>query len=98
MRNLMRLIVLLLFALGSQLALSEPLNINTASAEQLSQVMVGVGKVKAAAIIQDRDQNGQFKSIDDLMRVKGVKSGTIEKNRDRITVGQDTTQSAGSSN
>ncbi len=88
MNKFIRLIVSLLFALGSALALAEPLDINTASAEQLSQVMVGVGKVKAAAIVKDREQNGQFKSVDDLTRVKGVKANTVEKNRDKITVGQ----------
>ena len=88
MNKFIRLIVSLLFALGSALALAEPLDINTASAEQLSQVMVGVGKVKAAAIVKDREQNGQFKSVDDLTRVKGVKANTVEKNRHKITVGQ----------
>ena len=88
MNKFIRLIVSLLFALGSALALAEPLDINTASAEQLSQVMVGVGKVKAAAIVKDREQNGHFKSVDDLTRVKGVKANTVEKNRDKITVGQ----------
>lgn len=77
--------------LGSSLALADPVNINTANAEQISQGMVGIGKVKAATIVQDREKNGAFKSVDDLTRVKGIKSATIDKNRDRITVGQATT-------
>jgi competence protein ComEA len=80
---------------------AEPLDINTATAEQLAETMVGVGKVKAQAIVQDRDKNGRFKSIDDLARVKGIGSATIEKNRGKITVGAETppqpTASAGHS-
>lgn len=88
MQKMMRVFIAALFAIVSTLTVAEPLDVNTANADQLSQVMVGVGKVKAAAIIQDREQNGRFNSIDDLTRVKGVKSSTIDKNRDKITVGQ----------
>lgn len=65
-----------------------PLDINSASADQIAEAMAGVGKSKADAIVQDRDKNGKFKSVDDLTRVKGIKSSTVEKNRDKITVGQ----------
>lgn len=74
--------------LGTTLAMADPVDINSASAEQISQGMVGIGKVKAASIVQDREKNGAFKSVDDLSRVKGIKSATIDKNRDRVTVGQ----------
>jgi competence protein ComEA len=66
---------------------AEPVNINTATAEQLVTGLKGVGKSKADAIVKDREKNGLFKSADDLSRVKGVKSGIINKNRDNITVG-----------
>lgn len=88
MNRVFRVLTVLLFALTSSMAFAEPVDINTANAEQISEAMVGVGKVKAAAIIHDREQNGQFKSVDDLARVKGIKSSIIDKNRDRITVGQ----------
>lgn len=78
----------LVLALASTLALAEPLDINSANADQIAQAMVGVGKVKANAIIQDRDKNGKFKSVDDLTRVKGIKSSLIDKNRDKVAVGQ----------
>jgi competence protein ComEA len=79
----------ILFAFAS-LALAEPLDINTATVEQLDTAMVGIGKVKAEAIFQDREKNGKFKSIDDLERVKGIGHATIEKNRGKITVGAET--------
>lgn len=71
----------------SALAVSaEPVDVNTATAEQIATAMAGVGKAKAEAIVQDRDKNGKFKSVDDLARVKGIKLAIISKNRDKITV------------
>jgi competence protein ComEA len=78
----------LTLAIASTLALAEPLDINSANADQIALTMVGVGKVKANAIVQDRDKNGKFKTVDDLSRVKGIKSSLIDKNRDKVTVGQ----------
>lgn len=92
MVKLARFFISLVLAIGSSLAAAEPIDINSANADQISQAMSGVGKVKAVAIIQDREKNGKFKSIEDLARVKGIKSSIIEKNRDKITVGQLDTQ------
>ena len=64
---------------------SELININTASAYKLEE-LDGIGEVKAAAIVQYREENGYFKSIDELLNVKGIGEKTLEKNRDRITV------------
>ena len=68
---------------------AEALDINTATAEQLADTLDGVGKTKAEAIVQDREKNGRFKSVDDLDRVSGIGPATLEKNRSRITVGAD---------
>lgn len=46
-------------------------NINTATVEQL-QTLPGVGEATAKAIVKDREQNGKFKSKQDLMRVSGI--------------------------
>jgi competence protein ComEA len=48
-----------------------PINLNSASAEELEQ-LPGVGPVLAERIIADREANGPFASIDDLSRVPGV--------------------------
>lgn len=68
---------------------SEPrntkININTASVSEL-MTLDGIGEVKAKAIVEYRTENGNFKSIDDLVLVSGVGEKTLEKNRDRITV------------
>lgn len=60
-------------------------NINTASSEEL-QTLSGVGEATAAAIIQDRDQNGPFATIEDLMRVSGIGEKKFAKVQDQICV------------
>ena len=65
---------------------TSPVNINTASAEQL-QTLPGIGPSTAARIIADREQNGPFRTIEDLTRITGIKEGTMSKIRAYITVG-----------
>ncbi|HUL13015.1 MAG TPA: helix-hairpin-helix domain-containing protein [Methylococcaceae bacterium] len=86
MRKIKSIAFALVFGLSAFGALAEPVDVNTATAEQIAAAMAGVGKAKADAIVQDRDKNGKFKSIDELTRVKGIKTATISKNRDNITV------------
>jgi len=61
------------------------ININTADAETLT-TLTGVGAAKAAAIIEYRDMNGGFTSVDDLSMVNGIGAATVDNNRDRITL------------
>ena len=65
----------------------ERININTADAAALDRIMDGVGPAKAAAIIEHRRVNGPFRSIDQLVNVKGIGLATVERNRNRVTVG-----------
>lgn len=60
-------------------------NVNRATEEEL-QTLNGIGPSKAAAIVQDREENGPFKSVDDLDRVSGIGEKTLENIRDSITV------------
>lgn len=64
----------------------EPVNINTADAETLASAINGVGIKKAREIIADRQQNGPFTTVDDLTRVSGIGTQTVEKSRDNLTV------------
>lgn len=60
-------------------------NINTASAEELCTVP-GIGKSKAEAILKYRSSGGKFETVEDLMKIPGIKQGTFEKLRDYIRV------------
>lgn len=60
-------------------------NINTATESELGAIS-GIGAGKAAAIVQYRQENGSFASIEDIMKVSGIKEGTYEKIKDKITV------------
>ncbi|TDB05697.1 ComEA family DNA-binding protein [Halomonas marinisediminis] len=62
----------------------EPININTASAELLTE-LPGIGPSKAAAIVEDRETNGPFESAQDLTRVSGIGDGTVANLEDQIT-------------
>ena len=54
------------------------ININTADAKTLMQ-LPGIGEVRAAAIIEHRTNYGDFENIEDVMNVKGIKTGIFSK-------------------
>lgn len=63
------------------------LDINAANAEQLATTLDGVGEVRAQAIVEYRETNGDFPSVAALTSVTGIGPATLESNRDRLTVG-----------
>ncbi len=60
-------------------------NVNTATLEQL-QILPGIGEAKAKAIVQAREQRGGFKSLDELVEVKGIGPSALEKLRTRAVL------------
>ncbi len=60
-------------------------NINTANLETL-ETLTGIGKSKAQSIIDYREQNGNFTSIEDIKKVSGIGDSIYEKIKDHITV------------
>lgn len=62
----------------------QPVDINSADAETLSDALDGVGLNKARAIVAYRNQNGPFSHADELVNVKGIGIATVDKNRDYI--------------
>ncbi|HQW63081.1 MAG TPA: ComEA family DNA-binding protein [Pseudomonadota bacterium] len=68
-------------------AAAEMVNINTADASAIASGLNGIGPSKAEAIVAWREANGGFKSVEQLAQVKGVGLRTVEKNRDRISIG-----------
>ncbi|MFT6916415.1 MAG: competence protein ComEA [Motiliproteus sp.] len=67
--------------LGLSLQAVAAVDINQASAEQLSEGLNGVGVVKAQEIVRYRELHGPFKSVDQLSAVKGIGEGLIGRNR-----------------
>lgn len=60
------------------------ININTASAQEL-KTLPGVGDAIADRIVNYRQDNGNFKSIEDIMKVSGIKDKLFSKIKDKIT-------------
>ncbi len=60
-------------------------DLNQASKEEL-MTLSGVGEAKADAIIQYRQQQGGFDSIEEIMEIEGIKEGVFGKIKDQITV------------
>lgn len=61
------------------------ININTATSEEL-QELDGVGEATAEKIIKEREENGPFATVEDIMRVPGIGEKKFEAMRDDITV------------
>ena len=80
-------LVLSLLLAASALAASGKVDINTASAAELAEVLNGIGESKAEAIVAHRQKNGPFTSVEQLAEVRGIGLKTVEKNIDRIEVG-----------
>jgi len=61
-----------------------PLNVNKATAIELES-RLSLRRSQAAAIIQYRTRNSNFKSLEDLKRVPGVDAAVLEAKKDRLT-------------
>lgn len=64
---------------------AKTVNINTATSEEL-QTLPGIGPSRAETIIAYREENGGFKTIEDMMNVSGIGEKSFEKLKPSITV------------
>ena len=67
-------------------AAPDSVNVNTADAELIAEVLDGVGMRRAQAIVDYREVNGAFADAYDLANVKGIGDRTVELNEDKIRV------------
>lgn len=72
-------------ATAAEAAEAGKINLNTASADELASLK-GIGEKKAQAIVDHREKQGKFTSIDQLADVSGIGPATLEANRDMIIV------------
>ena len=61
------------------------ININTAGVEELTELS-GIGVKKAQQIIEYREMNGSFKTVEDLVNVSGIGEKTVDKLKDEVCV------------
>lgn len=63
------------------------LDLNAATAQQLADSLPGIGPAKAARIVQWREQNGPFPSVQQLIDVRGIGPKTLERLLPLLRVG-----------
>jgi len=80
MKKIYLIVMLAMLSLGVVYAQGS-VNINTADAKTLAATLDGVGLSKARAIVEYRQQNGAFKSVDEIVKVNGIGLATLAKNR-----------------
>src|SRR5260370_30171492 len=72
---------------------AKPVALNTATSEELQQVP-GIGPATAEKILQMRKSYGPFKSVDDLLAVRGLGAKRLEKMRKYLTAGKPNSKNA----
>lgn len=82
MKKILFIMMLTFLFTGSTFA---AVNLNTATQAEL-EALQGIGPAKAKAIVEYREKNGSFASVDDLEKVAGIGSATIKQLRDEIVV------------
>lgn len=76
--------IFIFLSLLSGSVFADPVNVNTADAETISNALAGIGPKKAEAIVQYRKEHGEFKSLEELENVSGIGEKTIKANEKDI--------------
>nr|WP_298138274.1 helix-hairpin-helix domain-containing protein [uncultured Pseudomonas sp.] len=69
-----------------QVAAVAQVDLNSADVATLQRELLGIGQVRAEAIVAYREEHGKFASVDELLEVKGIGASIMERNRDRLSV------------
>lgn len=78
--------LVLLASAAARAAEPRLVNVNTATTAELV-ALKGIGEVKAKAIVDYREKNGPFKTVDDLKLVRGIGDKLLEDLRPQVTTG-----------
>ena len=79
MKSISLLCASIILCILSALCVAEPVNINVASAEEISDAISGIGAKKAQEIVEYRNQHGPFSALEDLLQVKGIGDALLHK-------------------
>lgn len=83
-RLLRHTVQVLIASLLPVFALAGPVDINKADAATIAKELSGIGMSRAQAIVAYREKNGNFKTLEDLRKVKGIGAKTLDRNRTNI--------------
>ena len=86
MKILRRFAVAMLLCLPAALFAGQAVDINKADKGTLMSLS-GIGEVFAERIIEYREQNDGFKSIQELTNIRGIGTALVERNREQLTIG-----------
>lgn len=81
-----KILLAILMSFAFSFSVFAAVDVNTATEADLQKVK-GLGPVKAKAIVDYRKQNGPFKSVDELDKVKGIGPGILKQIRNDVSVG-----------
>ena len=84
-----KLIIAALLSVISLGLLAGPVNVNSASAEEIAAALKGVGMSKATAIVEHRETNGDFTSVEQLLDVRGIGMKTLDGFRADVLLSDD---------
>ncbi len=69
-------------------AQQQKVDLNSASADEIAKTLSGVGPRKAQAMVKYRNEVGPFRSMDEVLEVKGFGPSILARNKDRIQLGK----------
>jgi len=81
-----------LFLFSASFANAELVNINNADAETIAFHLKGVGEARANAIVAYREQNGLFRSIEEIQNVPGIGEKTFDNIKADLSIDQGATR------
>lgn len=87
LKYIRNIVVAFLIPVVFSIAHAAQVDINTADALTLAQSVNGIGPSKAQAIVDYRESNGPFATLDDLVKVQGIGFKTLNRIREFVIVG-----------